>query len=108
MDLPKQAQRTVMVFLRDRERDIGTGFKTRVTLVDGELDYEPWRTGEYACDCVRGNILYVGGRFACGTSRFAVEQVLDYESGHAWPVDAAAECARRVPAAPHGPAASAP
>lgn len=103
MDASHQAQRTVMIFIRDKERDIGTGFKTRVTLVDGELDYDAWQNGEYACDCVRGHILYVGGRFACGTSRFVVEQVVDYESGEAWPVNAAGEGARRVPAAPHAP-----
>lgn len=93
-----------MVFLRDRERDIGTGYKTRAALIDGQWDDEPWRSGAYACDCVGGHILYVGGRYACGTSRFAVEQVVDCDSGREWPVDPAAERARSVPAGPHRPA----
>lgn len=105
--VPEQTQRTVMVFLRDRERDIGTGFKTRVTVAAGRWDDGQWRDGAYACDCVRGHILYVGGDFACGTSRFVVEQVVDMESGETWPLDLAAERARRVPATPHGPEVSA-
>lgn len=104
MRASEPARRTVMVFLRDRERDIGTGFKTQVALLGGEWDHAPWQTGAFACDCVRGHLLYVGGEFACGTSRFAVEQVVDWQTGRAWTIDPAAERARRVPPGPHGPA----
>ena len=95
-------ERTLLVYLRDRERDIGTGFKTRGRVADGRLGDAPWRTGEYACDCVRGAILYGGGEFACGRSRFQVERVFDWDTGEELRVAPGAEDARRLPPG-HGP-----
>ena len=89
-------ERTLLVYLRDRERDIGTGFKVRGLVADGAFDDAPWRTGEYACDCVRGAILY-GGEFACGRSRFQVERVFVWDTGQELRVDPGAEDARRLP-----------
>lgn len=85
-----------MVFLRDRARDIGTGYKTRIPVPDGVPDESAWTEGELACDCTRGRILYGGGAFACGTSRFVVEQIVDCEDGRVWR-PAVPERARRVP-----------
>ncbi|HEX6909907.1 MAG TPA: hypothetical protein VF142_05920, partial [Longimicrobium sp.] len=79
-----------------------TGFKTRGLAAYGCLDDTPWRTGEYACDCVRGAILYGGGTFACGRSRFVVERVFDWNTGEELRVDPVAEDARRL-APGHGP-----
>jgi hypothetical protein len=101
MSEPEQGRRTVMVFIRDRERDLGTGFKTRGTVTAGEFDDAPWQAGEFACDCARGSILYGGGEFPCGTSRFVIEQVLDWETGESLHVDPTAESDRRVPDGAH-------
>ena len=93
------SDRTLMVRIRDRERDIATGFKTRAAVTRGRFDHDPWRTGEFACDCVRGRIVYGGGDFACGVARFRVEQVFDWQTGEMLHVDAAAEDDRQPP--PH-------
>jgi hypothetical protein len=79
---PEGERRTVMVFLRDRERGLGTGYKTSGVWRDGRFDDAPWREGEYRCDCVRGPFLYHGSDgFPCGDSRFLVERIVVWETG---------------------------
>lgn len=73
--------RTIMVFLRDTERDLGTGYKTTGSWREGRFDDTPWREDEYRCDCVRGPLLYGSGTFPCGDSRFVVERVVVWDSG---------------------------
>ena len=99
--------RTLMVRIRDRERDIATGYKTRGSVDGGRFDDAPWRSGELACDCVRGRIVYGGGAFPCGGTRFRVEEVFDWETGEALRVDPGAEDARRPPPPGHARAAEA-
>jgi hypothetical protein len=81
IDPNRREQRTIMVFLRDRERDIGTAVKTKGDWVGGRFDPTPWSAGEYRCDSVRGRLLYVGGEYAPGISRFVVERILLWDTG---------------------------
>jgi hypothetical protein len=74
-------ERLIMVFLRDHERNLGTGYKTRGLWRDGVFDAEPWRSGEFACDCLRGPMLYGQGEFACGAERFQVERIVVWDTG---------------------------
>lgn len=76
------ALRTIMVFLRDTERGIGNGYKTRGSWREGGFDPSPWREGEYRCDCARGPLLYYGsGAFPCGDSRFLIERIVVWDTG---------------------------
>lgn len=95
---------TLLVYLYDRERDLRTAFKTRGRSQGGSFDGGAWCTGEFACDCVRGAILYGGGTFCCGVSRFRVETVFEWDSGTELRVDPGAEAARCLPAGHAGPA----
>jgi hypothetical protein len=74
-------ERLIVVFLRDYERDLGTGYKTRGLWRGGVFDAEPWRSGEFACDCLRGPMLYGQGRFACGAERFRIERIVVWDTG---------------------------
>lgn len=79
---PETDRRTIMVFVRDTEEDIGTGYKTTGTWREGLFDSSPWREGEYRCDCVRGPMLYYGSdEFPCGNSRFLVERIVVWDTG---------------------------
>ena len=73
--------RTIMVFVRDTEGGLGTGYKTRGMWREGRFDDTPWREGEYRCDCARGPLLYASGTFPCGDSRFVVERIVVWDSG---------------------------
>jgi len=88
-------ERIVMVFLRDRVRDLATGYKTRGTWIGGGFDDGPWRTGDRACDCVRGPMLYGGRQFACGAERFRIERIVVWDTGEE--VFAEGDGARVVP-----------
>ncbi len=79
--LPEGDQRTIMVFLRDRERGLGTAYKTTGLWREGHFDANEWREGEYRCDCVRGPLLYSSGAFPCGDSRFAIERIVVWDTG---------------------------
>jgi hypothetical protein len=74
-------RRTIMVFLRDRERELGSGYKTTGTWRNGRFDDAPWREGEFRCDCARGPKMYLSGSFPCGDSRFVVERIVVWDSG---------------------------
>jgi hypothetical protein len=74
-------EKTIMVFLRDTERGFGTGYKTKGHWVDGVFDATLWATGEKRCDAVRGPLLYLSGDFAAGTTRFAIERIVVWETG---------------------------
>jgi hypothetical protein len=81
---PDQAgleRRTIMVFIRDLERDLGTGYKTTGGWRGGVFDDAPWREGELRCDCVRGLLLYGSGTFPCGSSRFTIERIVTWNAG---------------------------
>jgi hypothetical protein len=81
MNIITRDERTIMVFLRDRERDLGTGYKTRGLWQGGAFAAEPWRSGEFACDCTRGPMLYGRGDFACGAERFPIERIVVWDTG---------------------------
>jgi hypothetical protein len=74
-------RRTIMVFLRDRERELGTGYKTTGTWCEGRFDGTAWRGGELRCDCARGPLLYGSGSFPCGHSRFLIERIVVWDTG---------------------------
>jgi len=78
---PGGESRTVMVFLRDTERGLGTGYKTAGDWRDGRFDDSAWREGAYRCDCARGPLLHPKGTFPCGTSRFVVERIVTWDAG---------------------------
>lgn len=81
MSRPEREQRTVVVFLRDRERGLGTGYKTRAEWIGGEFDDSPWRQGEFRCDSVRGRMLYNGGEYPAGETRFTIERIVVWDTG---------------------------
>lgn len=70
-----------MVFLRDTERDLGTGYKTKGGWRGGVYDPFPWSEGELRCDCARAGIFYSTGEFDCGRTRFVVERVVVWDTG---------------------------
>lgn len=74
-------ERAVMVFVRDLERGLRNGRKTRARWVDGRFDDAPWREGPYRCDCARGALLYGGEGWACGRTRFVVERIVVWDTG---------------------------
>jgi hypothetical protein len=74
-------ERTIMVFLRDRQRDLGTGYKTKGIWRHGRFDASTWREGEKGCDCVRGPLLYGSGVYPCGNSRFLIERIVVWDTG---------------------------
>jgi hypothetical protein len=74
-------QRTIMVFLRDTERGLGTGYKTQGEWIGGVFDPSPWSNGELRCDSVRGPLLHMGGDYLRGTSRFVVERIVVWDTG---------------------------
>jgi hypothetical protein len=74
-------QRAVVVFLRDTERGLGTGYKTTGTWREGRFDDSPWSEGEYRCDCARGPLLHWNDTFSCGDSRFRVERIVVWDTG---------------------------
>ena len=74
-------ERSIMVFLRDTETDLGTGYKTHGIWREGTFDPAPWSEGEYRCDCARAEILHGAGEFPCGTSRFVVERIVVWDTG---------------------------
>jgi hypothetical protein len=81
MNMVDVDERIVMVFLRDRVRDLATGYKTRGTWIGGRFDDGSWRTGDRACDCVRGPMLYGGRQFDCGAERFRIERIVVWDTG---------------------------
>ena len=78
---PEADERTVMVFLRDTERDLGTGYKTAGTWREGRFDASAWREGGKRCDCVRGPMLYGSGTYPCGHARFLIERIVVWDTG---------------------------
>lgn len=77
-----EVEQVVMVFLRDRARGLGTGYKMRLPQPEGAFDVEPWQSGgAFACDSVRGPMLYGNGEFEAGEGRFVVERIVLWDTG---------------------------
>ena len=78
---PPPEERTIMVFLRDTERDLGTGYKTRGLWRAGVFDASPWSEGEFRDDRARARIFYGIADLPAGRSRFVVERIVEWDTG---------------------------
>ena len=74
-------ERTIMVFLRDTERGLGIGYKTRGAWQGGTFDDRPWSEGDHRCDCVRARIVYGSDDAPCGSTRYVVERIVVWDTG---------------------------
>lgn len=81
LDPKRGDERTIMVFVRDTERDLVAAHKSQGRWQGGAFDDSPWAEGEFRCDCARARFVYSSGEYPCGSSRFLVERIVLWETG---------------------------
>ena len=79
--LTPPADQAIVVFIRDTQTNLRTGYKTRSAVRDGDVDVTKWATGEFRCDCARAPLVHGPGEYECGETRFVIDRIVLWDTG---------------------------